>query len=323
MNFYAKRTVEQQRRRLPSQFRDNYEATQLDRIKIDGVEIMGYFEYSFLEEKSYVEQPTRSADGSIEGINDYTTFLTPRLIIKYNMMGIDDYRTLMKLLKSKNAFMVECYDVVEDRRVVHEMYFAPPSMPIIYQQYLMALGIQEYTIELIGTNSSKTVLISYDYNIPEIAKPTPYDGEVILYTDDRNKMVSIIQFDDLINYMATKKFTFKGWNTLEDGTGDNYEMGKLYYLYKDLYLYAQWDIISFKIYHPRNDNTTTFYASSTMTWGDWVNSGGNMVGTQKEYFAQNGLVFHLPDHLYVKHSNGTLVYLTETINADETYYCQA
>ena len=25
-------------------------------------------------------------------------------------------------------------------------------MPIIYQQYLMALGIQEYTIELIGTN---------------------------------------------------------------------------------------------------------------------------------------------------------------------------
>lgn len=323
MNFYAKRTVEQQRKRLPSQFRDNYEATQLDRIKIDGVEIMGYFEYSFLEEKSYVEQPTRSADGSIEGINDYTTFLTPRLIIKYNMMGIDDYRTLMKLLKSKNAFMVECYDVVEDRRVVHEMYFAPPSMPIIYQQYLMALGIQEYTIELIGTNSSKTVLISYDYNIPEIAKPTSYDGKVLLYTDDRNKLVPIIQFDDLINYMATKKFTFKGWNTLEDGTGDNYETGKLYYLYKDLYLYAQWDIISFKIYHPKKDTTTTFYASSTMTWQDWINSGGNKVGNTKEYYIKGSYIQHISDNFYVKNSDGSRVTVNDVIMTDETYSCQA
>ena len=67
-------------------------------------------------------------------------------------MGIDDYRNLMLLLKAKNAHVVTCYDVEADRRVTHEMYFAPPSMPIIYQRYLAALGIQEYSIELIGTN---------------------------------------------------------------------------------------------------------------------------------------------------------------------------
>jgi hypothetical protein len=152
MQFYPHRTVEEQANRLPLEYQDNYKKTQLDRIEIDGCEIHGYFEYSFMEEKSFMEQPVRSQDGTIADLDDYTTFLTPRLIIKYNMMGIDDYRNLMTFLKSKNAFKVTCYDIVADRRVTHEMYFAPPSMPIIYKRYLAALGIQEYSIELIGTN---------------------------------------------------------------------------------------------------------------------------------------------------------------------------
>lgn len=152
MKFYPHRTVEEQAQRLPLDFRTKYKSTQLDRIEIDGCEIQGYFDYSFMEEKSYMEQPVRSQDGSIENLNGYTTFLTPRLIIKYNMMNIDDYRTLMTFLKSKNTFNVTCYDIVADRRVTHEMYFANPPMPIIYQRYLSALGVQDYTIELIGTN---------------------------------------------------------------------------------------------------------------------------------------------------------------------------
>lgn len=163
MNFYAKRTVEEQAERLPYQYRENYTSTQLDRIEIDGCEIHGYFEYSFMEEKSYMEQPVRSQDGSIENLDDYTTFLTPRLIIKYNMMNIEDYRTLMTFLKSKNTFQVTCYDIVADRRVTHEMYFANPQMPIIYQRYLAALGVQDYTIELIGTNR-KTEEIKFTLN---------------------------------------------------------------------------------------------------------------------------------------------------------------
>lgn len=152
MDFYQNRTVEEQANRLPTEYQEHYRTTQLDRIEIDGCEIHGYFEYSFMEEKSYVEQPIRSQDGVIAELENYATFLTPRLIIKYNMMGIEDYRTLMTLLKIKNAHVVTCYDVEADRRVTHEMYFATPSMPIIYQRYLAALGIQDYTIELIGTN---------------------------------------------------------------------------------------------------------------------------------------------------------------------------
>ena len=155
MQFYPHRTVAQQASRLPMEWREAYRNSQLDRIEINGKEIQGYFDYSFMEEKSYVEQPIRSQDGSIDDLDNYTTFLTPRLIIKYNMMNIDDYRTLMTFLKSMNTFNVTCYDIVADRRVTHEMYFANPQMPVIYQRYLAALGVQDYTIELIGTNRKK------------------------------------------------------------------------------------------------------------------------------------------------------------------------
>lgn len=160
MQFYPHRTVEEQAERVSS-FNPEYPQTQIDKILIkdagDDIEVTGYAEYSYFEEKSYVEQPVRTVDGAIHDLDEYKTFLTPRLIIKYNMMNIEDYRKLMKMLKYKNTFTVECYDVVRNIRIVNEMYCAPPSMPIIYQRYLKALGIKECTIELIGTNTMPTI----------------------------------------------------------------------------------------------------------------------------------------------------------------------
>ena len=167
MQFYPKRTAIEQANRLPLELREAYLKSQIDRITISDnentVELTGYAEYSYLEEKSYKTQPIRTNDGQIQDIDEYETFLTPRLIIKYNMMNIDDYRATMKLLKSKkNGFIVRCYDPVEDKIVSNEMYVAPTSMPIIYQQYLIALGIQEFSIELIGTNRTTDFTIKYD-----------------------------------------------------------------------------------------------------------------------------------------------------------------
>ena len=166
MNFYPHRTVEEQANRLPSELREAYKKSQIDRIRIfDGkktIEVTGYAEYSYLDEKSYKTQPVRSQNGAIEEIEEYATFFTPRLIVKYNMMGIDDYRSFMKMIKGRNAFAVQCYDPVEDKIVTNEMYVATPSMPIIYQQYLAALGIQEYAIEMIGTNTRSKISFSVE-----------------------------------------------------------------------------------------------------------------------------------------------------------------
>ena len=167
MQFYPHRTVEEQANRLPYELREAYKNSQIDRITIfDGkeeLEVTGYAEYSYLEEKSYKTQPVRTQNGAIEEIEEYATFLTPRLIIKYNMMGIEDYRSLMKMFKRRNGYIVKCYDVVEDQIAKKEMYVAPPSMPKIYHQYLVAMGIQEHTIELIGTNTLSNMDFYYRY----------------------------------------------------------------------------------------------------------------------------------------------------------------
>ena len=168
MNFYPHRTVEELAERLPEELREAYKNSQIDRIRIfDGketIELTGYAEYSYLDEKSYKVQPVRSQDGVIEEIEEYATFPTPRLIVKYNMMGIDDYRSFMKMIKGRNGFAVQCYDPVEDNIVTNEMYVATPSMPIIYQQYLAALGIKEYNIEMIGTNSQRKISFNVFFN---------------------------------------------------------------------------------------------------------------------------------------------------------------
>lgn len=250
--FYPHRTVEEQKARLPQSFQANYEATVLDQAEIDGNIIRGYMEYSFLSEKSYVEQPTRSQDGSIANINTYVTFLTPRLIIKYNMMNIEDYRNLMMLLQSKNEFTVTCYDPVLDKRVTHKMYAAPSQMPVIYQQYLMALGVQEFSLELIGTNNGVgNHTIVYDYNVPsdvtfsygnsatqQFAKnASGILGETATYT--YNGTVYKLN-SSMTTTLLNNKYVFNGWNTKADGSGFTYIDGDAYFMQTSQTLYAQW-----------------------------------------------------------------------------------
>lgn len=244
------RTMSEQRDRLPLYLREFYEKRQLDRIKIDGNEIQGYFEYSFLNEKTYVKSPERSANGSIENLNSYATFLTPRLIIKYNYMHIEDYRTLMRLLNSKNEFVVECYDIVLDERVVHKMYFATPAMPNIHQRYMEVLGVTDYTIELIGTNTDyEEHTLTYEFNIPSevswayetVATQTfvhnlsdIVGGVNASYTNSESQVINISE--ETFN----NKYVFQTWNTQADGKGMNYIDGDAYFIQNNITLYAIW-----------------------------------------------------------------------------------
>lgn len=244
MLFYPNRTVEDQMNRLPLELQEHYKATQLDRIIIDGELITGYFEYSFLEEKSYKEQPLRADDSSMPEIDNITTFLTPRIIIRYNMMNIEDYRKLMRKLQSKNSFDVECYDIVEDARVKHNMYFAPPQMPVIYQQYLMALGVQEFTIELIGTNNSQTYKVLYDFNIPEdVTTQISHHWRVVNASSITKNVIGNLEEDGVPLKYLVPSYTLKGWNTNQDGSGFMYKDGESYFVSSRLILWAQWEKI--------------------------------------------------------------------------------
>lgn len=233
MNFYPHRTVEEQANRLPSELREAYKKSKIDRIRIfDGkktIEVTGYAEYSYLDEKSYKTQPVRSQNGAIEEIEEYATFFTPRLIVKYNMMGIDDYRSFMKMIKGRNGFAVQCYDPVEDKIVTNEMYVATPSMPIIYQQYLAALGIQEYAIEMIGTNSQSKIsfgvfgddgLKTYDVGLGDTWRDVSQkldlrfeiNGDRVVYIQGTTRSDLIMLNDDTYEYVSPDDFVIEDFN---------------------------------------------------------------------------------------------------------------
>lgn len=157
-----------------------YQAVDIDKVKIDGNTFTNYGAYSFIWEKTFVKSPERSASGSIGNLNSYATFLTPHLILDFSIMSIDDYRQIMLLHYSANEFTVECYDPIYNRKIKVKMYFGTEEMAKLYtisqnrllpdgmwEEWVDLVGVTEYKVELIGTNNDlDLVSVKYEYNAP-------------------------------------------------------------------------------------------------------------------------------------------------------------
>jgi hypothetical protein len=194
----------------------------IDKVTINGNVFTDYSAFSFLWEKSYVKSPVRSGDGTIGNLNSYATFLTPHLKIDFSLMSIVSYRKIMELIYSGNEFLVTCYDVVNDKDTTNKMYFSTEEMPKLWtivdalngdENAIMLLGVQDYTIEMIGTNSkTDNVTINYYLNAPignEITTPigsfdTAIGGEIILGVDS-----NIGSYE---NYF--EGYAFNGWRRI-------------------------------------------------------------------------------------------------------------
>lgn len=174
-----------------------YKAVDVDKVIIDGNVFTDYSAFSFLWEKSYVKSPVRSGSGTIGNLNSYSTFLTPHLKIDFGLMSIDSYRVLMNLIYSKNEFTVTCYDVVNNKQTTNKMYFSTEEMPKLWtivdalngdENAIMLLGVQDYTVEMIGTNESLDVVevLYYDNNgilINEATQSVDKGTEVVINYD--------------------------------------------------------------------------------------------------------------------------------------------
>lgn len=143
--------------------KENYIAKGMEKFIVDDITYTSYSEYSFIWEKTYVENPERADNGAMGDLNaENATFVTPRMVVTYNLMSIDDYRSIMKQLLSKNEFVVTCYDPINDKMTTNKMYFATASMPDFYyvdetdsdgNKVVSLVGVRDYKIELIGTNN--------------------------------------------------------------------------------------------------------------------------------------------------------------------------
>lgn len=200
-------TIEQILRMSAAERKSAYKAERIEKVTIDGIDFTDYGAFSFLWEKSYVKSPERSGDGSIGNLNSYSTFVTPHLKIDFSLMSIDSYRQLMNLIYTKNEFTVTCYDVVNNQTTTNRMYFTTEEMPKLWtiakelngENWVEVLGIQEYVVEMVGTNASLDTLN-------------------ILYYDNNNNLIAdasqtVVRGEEVVisyNFVAPSGYRFDG-----------------------------------------------------------------------------------------------------------------
>lgn len=238
--------------------RREYEAVGIDSVTIDGNKFSNYGVYSFIWEKTFVKSPQRSASGNIGNLNSYQTFLTPHLIMDFSIMSIDDYRDIMKLHYEKNEYIVECYDPIFNRKIKAKMYFGTEEAAKLYtinrkrfsngewEDWIDLVGVQEYKVELIGTNNSLDLIsILYKYNAPyENGFPVYPNGSPMV---DQAEEDTYIGEEIVIGANSTfpdnppsNNYIFKHWTTTADDKAPFYTNGNVLTANVGMTLYAQW-----------------------------------------------------------------------------------
>ena len=204
-------------------------------IEIDGNKIGGYGTYSFYIQKTYVKEPVRSSSGAIDNLDSYVTFLTPTVKLKFNAMSMATYCQVIQLMHSRNEHLVKCYDVVYDTVRTFNAYFSPDDYPELFVLDFELLGVLNYEIELIGTNTDiSKCSVTYHTNDPNNVVTST------AATPDLPMGSELIIGKDAASIKTLEGYVFDRWNTKPDGTGDWFIDGSAYKINTDLVLYAQW-----------------------------------------------------------------------------------
>lgn len=137
----------------------NYEATGMAEFWLDNEKYTGNSDYTFIWELSYNKSPDRSQGGATGDLDtNYSFFFTPHATITYSLMTIADYRRFKQQFNSKRQFMGKFYDAEYDRVITEQVYVATPNAPKFRtitndDNTVSLIGVDNYVIELIGTNN--------------------------------------------------------------------------------------------------------------------------------------------------------------------------
>ena len=234
---------------------DNYRAIDIDKVVIGGNTFTNYGDLQFIWEKSYVKSPVRSANGTIDNLNSYATFVTPHLIMNFAVMSIDDFRKIVRMDLERNEFIVECYDPIYNKPMTAKMYFSTLEMAKLikisrmrfngdeWEDFVELVGVNEYSVELVGTNADLDLLsVRYFVNAPANMTPSVTDGgENDVYSGQE---IIIGGNTNIPTETFASRKKFKNWNTQADGTGVAYINGYAYTIIDSIALYAQWEDMS-------------------------------------------------------------------------------
>lgn len=228
---------------------DEVTKNRLETITINGEEFVGYSSFSCINTKTYVKEPERALDGSIPNIEDYETFVVPRVKIGFGFMTIDDFRRFLKAI-TPNEFNVTYYDYEIDQIVTHKMYIEPREMSEIYNKGFEILATLNIEISLIGTLNDTNYLTTKYYDNVKYSDISS-SGENSYIPFFTKEKLTYGMYDAILNGKNythnktdddTNTYTFKYWTTQPDGSGDKYYIGETYRAYGNMILYAQWNI---------------------------------------------------------------------------------
>lgn len=132
----------------------------------DNDKFSNYGTYSFVWQKTLKESPSRMDNGGLPQLRNIPSFITGNLKINFDLISIDDYRRLMKLIYNvkEHCYKVKTYDIVYDRMIIIEMYIQPEEMPTIYaisdglqqgnnEDIIDLIGVRSHVIQLVGTGN--------------------------------------------------------------------------------------------------------------------------------------------------------------------------
>lgn len=162
---------------------------RLSTIKIAGEEFtgIGYQGLMTVNTKTYVEEPTRTNDGSIPNIDDHDTFIVPRCKVNFKFFNIRDYQRLCRVINSANQFPVEYFDKQFGERRTYMMYVEPEEMAKIYNVHTSVIGLLDYEVSFISTlNNLEEFEVKYDTSkltrkvISEYDANTQYEKDVVV-----------------------------------------------------------------------------------------------------------------------------------------------
>lgn len=134
----------------------------------DNDKFTNYGDFSFVWQMTLKENPDRADNGGLPQLRNIPGLITGNLKINFDLMSIDDYRRIMKLIYEvpEHCYKVKTYDIVYDRMIIIEMYFYPEEMPKIFaiaehlqgigggsEDWLDLIGVQGHVVQMVGTGN--------------------------------------------------------------------------------------------------------------------------------------------------------------------------
>lgn len=175
------------------------------KVWINGEEFygIGYQGLMTVNTKTYIDEPTRSNDGSIPNINDYATFIVPRCKLNFKYFNIEDYKRLCRVLNSANQFPVKYFDKQFGEFREYMMYAEPEEMAKIYNVGSLVIGLFDYEISFIGTLNDLTKYnVSYDTSFLTARTINAYSTSKTYYEND---VVSVTESEITTYYKYINK----------------------------------------------------------------------------------------------------------------------